>query len=342
MGLVRVQHDVPLSSLTTMRVGGAARRVVEIRTGEELEQVVAGCLADNEPFFVLGGGSNVVARDSGFGGTIILNRIKGFDIVAEDPESRTLEIGAGEIWDDVVARSVQMNLSGIEALSAIPGTAGATPVQNVGAFGQEVADTLIELEAIDTGAMKWVRLTRQDCRLAYRDSIFKSPAGRHHIITSVRLKLRKSKMRAPFYASLQHHLDATGQNDYSPSHIRQAVIALRKLRLPDPRHIANCGSFFKNPIVPAELAQKLTTLYPDMPKFPASQMRVKLAAGWLIEQSGLKGYAGRGFATSPDNALVIINRSGKTYSDLELFASEIIEKVQRKFGICLEQEPQTL
>jgi UDP-N-acetylmuramate dehydrogenase len=239
-----------------------------------------------------------------------------------------------------------MNLSGIEALSAIPGTAGATPVQNVGAYGQEIAETFVELDAIDTsierGTTRRVRLNTQACGFSYRNSIFKNPERRHHIITAITVRLRKQRMKPPFYASLQHHLEQADETDYSPARIRQAVIAVRKLKLPDPRTIANCGSFFKNPIVPAALAGQLSARYPDMPKYPAGADRVKLAAGWLIEQAGLKGYANHGFATSPDNALVVVNESADTFASLELFAGEIIEKVRSRFGVMLEQEPETL
>ncbi len=314
------------------------------------------------PFFVLGGGSNVIAKDAGFDGVILLNRIPGFEVLTEDSDGVTLRIGAGEVWDDVVARTVEMNLSGIEALSAIPGTAGATPVQNVGAYGQEIADTLIELDAIDTataaagdaasdapagvafatGAGRCVRLSKRACGFAYRSSIFKDPATRHHIITSMTLRLKKESMKPPFYASLQQHLDQVGERDRSPRTIRQAVIAIRESKLPDPKRVANSGSFFKNPIVPGELAGRLAARYPAIPIYPAGEGHVKLAAGWLIEQAGLKGYASHGFMTSPDNALVIINRSAQSFVELERFAGEIIAEVHRCFGVLLSQEPETL
>jgi UDP-N-acetylmuramate dehydrogenase len=190
--------------------------------------------------------------------------------------------------------------------------------------------------------MKRVRLTHRDCGFAYRHSLFKNPASRHHIITSVTLKLHKSAMKPPFYASLQHHYEQNRITDCSPAQVRQAVIAIRKLKLPDPQHVANCGSFFKNPIVPAEVDRTLAAAYPDMPRFPMAEGGVKLAAGWLIEKAGLKGYANHSFMTSPQNALVIINQSARTFAGLELFKNEIVEKVYQEFGVRLEQEPETL
>ncbi|HET6622823.1 MAG TPA: UDP-N-acetylmuramate dehydrogenase [Candidatus Saccharimonadales bacterium] len=336
------RHNVPLSELTTMRLGGLARLVVTVESTDELKENIEACAASEQPFFVLGGGSNVIARDKEFAGTVILNRIHGFEILDDNETSTTVKIGAGEMWDEVVARTVGMGLSGIEALSAIPGTTGATPVQNVGAYGQEIADTLIELEAIDTETMELVTLANKDCVFSYRNSIFKDPTTRHHIITSITLSLSKSKMKPPFYASLQNYFEQNDITDYSPASVRQAVIDIRSVKLPDPTKVANTGSFFKNPIVGSQLAEKLAEDYPEMPQFPVAGVGVKLAAGWLIEQVGLKGYANHGFTTSPDNALVIINQSADKYSELELFKEEIIGKVQTKFGVKLEQEPETL
>lgn len=335
-------HDVPLSTLTTMRLGGPARDVSAIDTVDELEEAVRECRAKGDPFFVMGGGSNIIARDQGFAGVILLNRIKGFDVVGRDAESMCIRIGAGEHWDGVVARTTEMNLSGIEALSAIPGTAGATPVQNVGAYGQEIAQTLIELEAIDTVAMQRVKLSHRACGFSYRNSIFKDPARRRHIITSVTLRLRHAGMKPPFYVGLQHYLEQNRQTDYSPAAIRQAVMAIRGMKLPDPKIVANCGSFFKNPIIPARQAEQLAERYPHMPRHEAADGYIKLSAGWLIEQAGLKGYAGYGFAVSPQNALVIIHEHGGSSALLEKFACEIIDKVNRRFGVKLEQEPEIL
>ncbi|HET7630137.1 MAG TPA: UDP-N-acetylmuramate dehydrogenase [Candidatus Saccharimonadales bacterium] len=336
------RHNVPLSELTTMRLGGLARLVVTAESADELKEVVSACAASEQPFFVLGGGSNVIARDQEFAGTVILNRVPGFEVIEEDDKSATIKVGAGELWDDVVARSVDMNLSGIEALSAIPGMTGATPVQNVGAYGQEIADSLIELEALDTDSMELVTLANKDCSFSYRHSIFKDPATRHHIITSITLKLTKSQMKPPFYTSLQNYFEKNDITDFSPANVRQAVRAIRAVKLPDPAKVANTGSFFKNPIVEQDKAERLAANYQDMPQFAVPGVGVKLAAGWLIEQSGLKGYANHGFTTSPDNALVVINKTADKYTDLELFKDEIIAKVKSKFGVTLEQEPETL
>lgn len=339
---MQIQHSIPLSQLTTMRLGGLAQHVVTVTTPEELLEALTKVKETGEPYFVLGGGSNVIARDDEFSGTIILNRIMGFEIIDENDTVTTLKLGAGENWDGVVARTCEMGLSGIEAMSAIPGTVGATPVQNVGAYGQEIADTFIELEALDTDTLEFATLNKAECEFAYRTSIFKNPTTRHHVITSVTIRLRHTTMLPPFYTSLQYYLDKHDITDYSPLSIRQAVRSIRAVKLPDPTAVANTGSFFKNPIVKANVAEKLKGAHPDMPQFAMPDGRVKLAAGWLIEKAGLRGYRAHGFKTSEDNALVIINESAHSYQALLDFRSHIITVVTQAFGVTLEQEPETL
>lgn len=339
---MQTENNIPLSTLTTMRLGGLAQKVTTVTNATELKETVVACTDAGHKFFVLGGGSNVIARDEEFHGTIILNRIPGFDVLDDDSGKTTIRIGGGENWDEVVAKTVSLNLSGIEAMSAIPGTAGATPVQNVGAYGQEIADTLIELEALDTETMEFVTITNAECGFTYRNSIFKDPAHRHHIIVSITLTLSKTQMKPPFYTSLQKYFDQHNIEDYAPASIREAVVAIRANNLPDPSRIANTGSFFKNPIVDADFAASLAEQYPDMPQFPLPNVGVKLAAGWLIEQTGLKGYANYGMKTYENNALVLVNESATSYADLLNFREEIVDKVREKFNVTLEQEPETL
>lgn len=339
---MHTDSNVPLSTLTTMRLGGPAHQVVRVTSETELKAIYSSQIHSREPFFVLGGGSNVIARDEGFQGTIVLNRIAGFEILDENENGATIRIGAGEHWDTVVEKCCQLDLSGIEAMSAIPGTAGATPVQNVGAYGQEIADTLIELTALDTETGEFTTLRKDQCGFSYRNSIFKDPASRHHIITSITLRLRRQPMRPPFYGSLQSYLEQHEITDYSPASIRQAVSDIRAYKLPDPSVIANTGSFFKNPIVPAAQAERLAKDYSDLPSFPMSDGRVKLAAGWLIEKAGLKGAADHGMKTYEHNALVLVNESAHSYKDLSSFREKIVSTVREKFGITLEQEPETL
>ncbi|MCL1846849.1 MAG: UDP-N-acetylmuramate dehydrogenase [Coriobacteriia bacterium] len=335
------QEHVPLSTLTTIRLGGLARYVVEVAEKDGLVAAVAFARERRIPWFVLGSGSNVVARGD-YAGLIILNRIKGFEKLHEDEISVTYRIGAGEIWDAVVERLVDVDLSGVEAMSGIPGYAGSTLVQNVGAYGQEISSALVELEAYDTDSGSFTILAPDDCGFSYRNSVFKDPRTRHHIITTITLRLSKGALEPPFYPSLEQFLNDNAVTDYTPASIRAAVLAIRSDKLPDPQKIASAGSFFKNPVVDSDLAAGLLERYPNAPhwEMPGSQM--KLAAGWLIEQVGLGSYSAHGLQLYPKNALVVTNLNAESAEDLERFKSEIIARVQKGFDITLEQEPEDL
>lgn len=338
---MHIQRNVSLKDYSTMRLGGIANALTTVTTEQELLDALAWARQNALPLLVLGGGSNVIFSD-GFDGLVIINRITGYQVTQDTPQSTTICAGAGENWDGIVARTVNANLHGIELLSGIPGTIGATPVQNVGAYGAEIADTFIELKAYDLTADQFVTLSKADCHFTYRDSIFKDPAKRHHIIVSVTLRLTKDEPKPPFYASLQAYLDERGITEYHPLAIREAVLAVRSRRLPDPAIIANTGSFFKNPIVSTQVAEELQAKHPDLAFWPLKDGKVKLAAGWLLEHAGLKGYKAHGMATYEHHALVLVNESAKTCDDLLTFKQEIITAVREKFGITLEQEPELL
>lgn len=339
---MEIQTNIDLNNFTTMRLGGPARFMATATSSEELLKLVERAQSQKLPYIVLGGGSNIIFGDQGFDGLVILNRINGFETTAEDTGSVTLRIGAGELWDSVVARSVEMRLSGIECMSGIPGTAGATPIQNVGAYGQEIADSLIELEALDTTTNQFVTLTNEACGFAYRNSNFKNPDTRHHIITSITLRLNRSGLQPPFYASLQSYLDAHDTKIYTPDVLRQAVLAIRADKLPDPSVYPNSGSFFRNPIIDTWQYEDLLKEYPDMPNYPMDDQRVKIPAGWLIDQAGLKNHAAHGCKTHDKNALVIINVSATSTKDLDEFKEDIRSTIRDTFRISLEQEPEEL
>lgn len=332
-----VMKNVPLSTLTTMQIGGPAHEVVTATSKTHVREAVQRARDTGVPFFVLGGGSNVIAPDSGFPGIVILNRIPGFTV-----SGTTVTIGAGEDWDSVVERSIDLGFSGIEALSAIPGTAGATPVQNVGAYGQEIADTFVQLTALNTETMEEEILTHTDCGFAYRTSIFKNPNTRKHIILDITLQLHNEWMQEPFYPSLDRELKKLGVAEYSPANIRYAVRTVRFDRLPDVTRVANTGSFFKNPIINSEHAAALLAQYPGMPQWEMPNGTVKVAAGWLLERAGLRGVEHFGFATWHANALVIVNTTGQSRADLRKFQEYLTTEVREAFDIDLHQEPEEL
>jgi len=336
---MEVHTNIPLKNFTTMKLGGPARFMVDVHTADEVMAVHRNARAKNLPIFVLGGGSNVIASDSGFAGLVIHIRIPGFEIINDDLNTTTIKIGAGENWDEVVKRTVDMRLSGIEAMSLIPGTAGASPVQNVGAYGQETADTLVSVEAYDSQTDAMVVLENDECGFAYRDSIFRGREKGRYVITSITLKLSKSLRQPPFYDALQKYFDTHNITFFTQQTVRDAVIAIRTEKLPDPKIRPNTGSFFKNAIIEDWQLTDLQKTYPDIKVFPMSDGRSKVPTGWLIEQTGLKGQLIHGMRVHDKNSLVLINESATGYADLAAARDEVIGAVRDKFRIQIEQEP---
>lgn len=336
---MEIHRNIPLKNFTTMKIGGNARFMTEVRTAEEIQMVYKNAKSQKLPIFILGGGSNVIVKDEGFNGIVIRMRIPGFEVVSDDINNTTIKIGAGEIWDSVVKRTIDMGLSGIETMSDIPGTAGATPIQNVGAFGQEIADTLQSLEAYDSETDTFVNLQRDDCGFAYRESIFRGKSMGRYVIVSITIKLSKNQPAPPFYDSLQKYLDEHGIKIFTVETIRNAVIEIRKDRLPDPKVLPNCGSFFKNATAEKWQIDDLSNYYLNIPVFELGNGLYKIPTGWLIEQAGLKGSLIHGIKIYEKNALVLINESAKSYSDLAAARDEIIGKIRDKFRIQIQQEP---
>lgn len=334
-----VHTNIPLKNYVTMRIGGNARFMTDIHSAEEIAEIIARASSQNLPIYVLGGGSNTIVHDEGFDGLVLRNRIPGFEVVADSPTDTTIKIGAGEDWDSVVARTVDMNLSGIECLSAIPGTAGAAPVQNIGAYGQEVAETLVLLEAYDRQSGQIVTITNEQCGFSYRHSIFRGEHAGRYIITTITLRLFKAAPQPPFYKAVQEYLDANNITIYTPKVLREAVTAIRADKLPDPKERPNNGSFFKNAVIEDWQLGDLRGEYPDIPTYDMPDGRFKVPTGWLIEQAGLKGQLLHGMRVHDKNALVLINESATGYADLAAARDEIIGAVRDKFRIQIEQEP---
>ncbi len=333
-----IHTNISLKSLTTMKLGGPARYFAEAHTVQELHELYSDAVAKNVPVFVIGGGSNLVAHDEGYNGLILRIKLLGFDVVADDLYSTTIKIGAGEVWDDVVKRAVAMNLSGIEAMSAIPGSAGAAPVQNVGAYGQEISETLVSLEAYDTQSHSMVTLQNADCEFTYRHSIFRGSQQGRYVITSITLKLSKSLPSPPFYDSLQAYFDEHAITVFTQQTVRDAVTAIRADKLPDPAVRPSAGSFFKNAIVESWKMDGIKAQFPDIKAYEMGNDTYKVYTGWLIEKAGLKGQTLHGMHVNDKNALVLINESAKSYADLAAARDEIIGKVRDMFQI-IEQEP---
>lgn len=336
---MNVHTNIPLKNYLTMKLGGNARFMTDVSSPNELADACRNAKAQNISFFILGEGSNVVATDEGYNGLIIRNRIPGFEILEDTASSTTIKVGAGEDWDKIVAKTVEMNLSGIEAMSAIPGTAGAAPVQNIGAYGQEVAETIVSLEAYDSQADQFVSLQNADCGFSYRHSVFRGDQMGRYAITNVTFRLYKSAPQPPFYAAVQQYFDEHGVTIVTPSAIRQAVMAIRSEKLPDPAQRPNTGSYFKNAIIEDWQLAELQKTWPDIPHYELGGKQIKVPTGWLIEQVGLKGQLLHGIRVHDKNALVLINESATSYSDLLAARNEIAGAVRDTFRITIEQEP---
>jgi UDP-N-acetylmuramate dehydrogenase len=341
---MNIQQNVSLKGLSTMRLGGAAAYVVDITDRMQVAEAVAWAESQNLPIIMIGTGSNIVWRDEGFPGLILLNKIKKFEEQQEDDENYYVVAGAGEVWDEVVARTVAKGMTGIEALSLIPGTAGATPVQNVGAYGQEISQTLVAIEAYDSQTKQIVNIQGFECGFGYRTSRFKTTDHGRFFITGITLHLLKQNPTPPFYGAVQQYFDEHNIHDYTPTAVRDAVIAIRRSKLPDPAQVANNGSFFANPIIDDGILAQLTADYGAVPHWPMDDGRIKIPAAWLLEQVGFKDFHDpeTGMSTWPTQPLVLVNERAQTTAQLLAFKKKITDAVEQKFGIKLEQEPELL
>lgn len=342
---MNIREIVPLSDHTTMRLGGPARYLTEITSEDQIAEAISFANEKDVEFVVIGDGSNVVWTDEGYNGLVIVNKLTGFDVDDTDPQFAYVHAAAGENWDSVVERCVELGLTGIESLSLVPGTCGAAPIQNIGAYGQEIADTIHEVHLYDTQDGAFESFEKEACNFSYRHSIFNTSAKGRYIITGITLKLFKSRPTPPFYRDVEAYLSEHDILGPTPQQLREAVIAIRTLKLPDPRVVANNGSFFHNPIVEPEVARQLLATYPELPNWEMNDGRFKLSAAWLIESAGFpKGYEDpeTGMANWKNQALVLVNESAHSANDLFTFRDKIIAAVHDKFGLSLNQEPEII
>ena len=334
-----VMTNISLKQYTTMKLGGEARYMATADSASDVVSLYRNARKENLPIFVLGGGSNVITHDEVFEGIVLLNKIKGFEVISETDETTDVKIGAGEVWDEVVEKAIGLGLQGIEAMSGIPGTAGAAPVQNVGAYGQEIADTLISLEAYDSKTDTIVTISADECDFSYRNSIFRDKEKGRYCILNITLRLNKAEPKPPYYASLQKYIDDNDIREVNLSVIRVAVLNIRSEKLPDPAELPSAGSFFKNALVEKWKLEELQKEYSDIPNYAMSDGRYKIPTGWLIDKAGLRGYRSHGMRVYEKNALVLVNDSATGYDDLAAIREEIVQIVFDKFGIKIEQEP---
>lgn len=333
------QENIPISSLTTMRLGGKARYVISIQNLQDIKDAYAFAKEKNLPTFVLGQGANTIGRDEGFNGVILLNQLKGIEIVSKTSDEVVIRAMGGEIWDGLVEFTTERGYSGIEAMSKIPGTVGAAPVQNIGAYGQEIKNVLESVEVYDTKNDELIVLGIEDLKMDYRSTIFNSgkDVGRYFIVAVTLILENEATLAPPFYTSLQNYVDTHHETNFSPKNIRKMVSIIRSEKLPDPKQEASAGSFFKNIYLSDEEVAKAKAQ--GLKVWDKSDGKKMLNSGLLIEKAGLKGKELNGFQISEKAALILINKSATSYQNLEKARKSIRKIVQEKYGFYLEQEP---
>ena len=330
--------NLSLESRNTFGLPAIAELAYDITSPDQLPGLMADILNQGGAWRVLGGGSNVVLPNT-LSGTTLLMSIFGKEIIDSNDHFTAVAVGAGENWHDFVAWTLEHNLPGLENLALIPGTVGAAPIQNIGAYGAEVADYLACVEVFDYKEQAFVTLNKADCHFAYRDSYFKQNPGRF-IVTKVVFKIPQAWMPRLTYADLAKQF--SDHSSPSAQEIFTAVCNIRQSKLPDPKVIGNAGSFFQNPIVDTTQYQNLLALHPNLASYPDANGTRKLAAGWLVDQCGFKGYRAGPAGVYEKQALVIVNHGGATANDILELANTIQKKVKERFGIELQIEPNIL
>ncbi len=329
-----VQINQSLAKLNTFGIDQKASRLIWAHSAEEIANYLK---HHGAPALVLGGGSNMLLTND-VEGDVLKVDIHGREVVFEDNDHVHIRFGAGENWHEVVLWTLMQGLGGLENLSLIPGNCGTAPVQNIGAYGVELQDVFVSCEGVMIDDSSPFKLSREEARFGYRNSIFKNEWKGKAVITQVVLKLTKRNHRINAeYGAIKGELEKMGVSKPTPKQISDVVVAIRKSKLPDPSQIGNSGSFFKNPVVSAEKAEELLDKYPNMPSYPAEGGK-KLAAGWIIEKCGWKGHREKDAGVHQNQALVLVNYGNATGREIHLLAQNIMEDVYARFGIQLEPE----
>lgn len=334
---MEIQSNFSLKNHNTFGIDVNCQHFVKLYTQEEAYDFVQNHLDKKSPYLLLGEGSNLLFT-SDFNGTIIQMQNKGFEIIDQNNTFIWIKVGAGEIWDDFVKWTVENKYAGAENLSKIPGTVGAAPIQNIGAYGVELAEIFNALEAIEIESGMLRRFYLKEMKFGYRDSIFKQALKNKYIITAVILKLNKFPFFKIDYGNIKAELGNLKYENLSIAVIRQAIINIRASKLPDPVELGNAGSFFKNPVIDRKKHADLKKNFPDLVSYHLENESFKLAAGWMIDYAGLKGYTKGNVAVHKDQALIIVNLGGASGQEVLKFSEEIQRKVFNLFGVHLERE----
>jgi len=331
-----IQSQVSLKLLNTFGVEAKAKFFCQIRHLDDIQNILQNPTFKDIPFLILGGGSNLLLTQD-FEGLVLQMDIQGIEKIQETQDCVLLRFGAGVNWHSAVCYTIEKELGGLENLSLIPGTIGAAPIQNIGAYGVELKDVFESLEAVEIATGKCQTFTSSDCKFGYRNSIFKQELKGKFIITSVVLRLSKNPKFTISYGAIQSKLESYDQ-DISLKTISNAIIEIRQNKLPDPAKIGNSGSFFKNPTIPNTQFESLKNQFPSIIGYAVSESKTKIPAGWLIEQTGIKGKHFGNTGTYEKQALVLVNHGQATGKEILDFSKKVQRFVFEKFGIQLERE----
>lgn len=332
-----IQTQIDLSHLNTLQLRSVAEHFAEVRSTEDVLSLLNDSETKSMSWHLLGGGSNLVLPSLVSGLTVKISN-HGRSLVDEDKDFWFVKAQAGEVWDDFVQFTLQHGHWGLENLSLIPGTVGAAPIQNIGAYGVEVKDYLWEVTCLDLRSGESKVFSNAECRFSYRDSFFKQEGAGRYLVWDVTFRLPKKNQLHLEYGDIKKEVERRGLTA-NPKTVSEAVIAIRQSKLPDPKVIGNAGSFFKNPIVSAATREKLLQTHPDLVSFPYGNGEFKLAAGWLIDRAGWKGKKLGPVGMYEKQALVLVNHGGANSDDVWNLADQVVQDVETKFGVTIEPEP---
>jgi UDP-N-acetylmuramate dehydrogenase len=333
---MKIQENISLKPFNTFAINQKARFFLKALSIEDLKTGIFWAKEKNLQILILGGGSNILLTQD-FMGLVIKVELLGIQVISENEEDILIEVGAGEVWHDWVLYAISKGWAGIENLSLIPGTVGASPMQNIGAYGIEIKEVFHSLKALHRETLQIHSFDAESCRFGYRESIFKYELKDQFIITSVIFRLKKKPKFHIEYGAIQETLIASGIENLSIKAISDAVIQIRQSKLPDPKEIGNAGSFFKNPTIPRDQFEKLKKDYPEIPGYP-NEEGIKVPAGWLIEKSGWKGMRFGDVGVHSKQALVLVNYGEGKGDEIKSLSEKIQASIQEKFGILLSPE----
>ena len=334
---MNIIENYPLLKLNTFGVDVKAKYFTSINTINELIELTKTNLFKDLELLILGGGSNILFTKD-FDGLVILNNIKGKEIIDQNQQSIFLKIGAGENWHELVMYCVDNGWGGIENLSLIPGNTGTAPMQNIGAYGVEIKETFVELEALEISSGNIVKFNNSDCEFGYRESVFKNKMKNQYIILNITLELKKNPVLNINYGDVKAILERQKIKNPAIKEVSSAIISIRQSKLPDPKKIGNSGSFFKNPIVSLNQLEQIKKKYPKVVNYEINENEFKIAAGWLIERAGWKGKKFNNYGVHEKQALVLVNYGLANGMEIFELSEKIILDIKDKFGITLERE----